>query len=104
MPITVLNLETVTPMFLHGSHNEILELRPPPFKALFRYWWRATVGETKKDLLREREGDLFGHTKKRSPILVRIPVPEPRMPPGDCPPLPHRPNFLREAYLPEGKF
>lgn len=38
---TILNLETVTPMFLHGHDNKILELRPPPFKALFRYWWRA---------------------------------------------------------------
>ena len=77
MPTTQLRLETVTPMFLHGHDSQTLELRPPPFKALFRYWWRATVGETNEDRLREREGDLFGNTKKRSPILVRIPGPVP---------------------------
>lgn len=38
---TILKLETVTTMFLHGYDNKILELRPPPFKALFRYWWRT---------------------------------------------------------------
>ena len=99
-----LELETVTPMFLHGPHNETLELRSPPFKALFRYWWRATVGETNKDRLREREGDLFGNTKKRSPILVRIPRPVPPLTTADYPPLPQRPSFVRNAYLPNGEF
>ncbi len=101
---TDLRLETVTPMFLHGPHNDTLELRPPPFKALFRYWWRATVGETDENRLREREGDLFGNTKKRSPILVRITGPVLSLSTDDYPPLPHKPNFVRKAYLPEGEF
>ena len=79
-------------------------LRPPPFKALFRYWWRATVGEMNEDRLREREGDLFGNTKKRSPILVRIPGPVPLLPTANYPPLPQNPSFVREAYLPNGRF
>ena len=103
MNTTQLNLEIVTPMFLHGPHNEILELRPPPFKALFRYWWRAIVGETNEDVLREREGNLFGNTKKRSPILVRIP-PVLSLSTADYPPLPQNPNFVRNAYLPNGEF
>ena len=37
MNSTQLNLETVTPMFLRGYDKRTPELRPPPFKALFRY-------------------------------------------------------------------
>ena len=60
MKMTLLNLETVTPMFLHGSDNDNLELRPPPFKALFRYWWR-TVQDCEADSLRDNEAKLFGN-------------------------------------------
>lgn len=91
-------------MFLHGPHNETLELRPPPFKALFRYWWRATVGEINEKTLHEREGDLFGNMKKRSPLLVRITGPVLSLSTDDYPPLPHKPKFVRKAYLPEGEF
>ena len=104
MPKANLELETVTPMFLHGPHNDTLELRPPPFKALFRYWWRATVGEVDENILREREGGLFGNTKKRSPILVRILEPVPPLSTADRPPLPQNPSFVRKAYLPNGSF
>lgn len=73
MNTTQLNLEIVTPMFLRGSDKETPELRPPPFKSLFRYWWRAAVGETDVDTLREKEGNLFGNTEGRSPLSIRIP-------------------------------
>ena len=67
-----LNLKTVTPMFLHGHNNKILELRPPPFKALFRYWWR-TVQDCDTDSLRKDEAKLFGSTKGKAPFAIRIP-------------------------------
>ena len=83
-----LNLEIVTPMFLHGSNRKELELRPPPFKALLRYWWRASQAETDINLLRDKESDLFGHTGRKSPLLIRIPGTQaPRK--GDYQPLPH---------------
>lgn len=72
MSRTILNLETVTPMFLHGHDNKILELRPPPFKALFRYWWR-TVQDYKEKPLREAEAKLFGSTDGKAPFSIRIP-------------------------------
>ena len=103
MPTQNLNLEIVTPLFLRGSDNTRLDLRPPPFKALFRYWWRATVGETNADHLRSREGDLFGNTKKRSPLSIRIPV-HPILPSDLRHPLPHSQTFDAQAYLPGGRF
>ena len=62
MNSTQLNLETVTPMFLHG-HDTVLELRPPPFKALFRYWWR-TVQDCDWRSLQKAEADLFWKHKR----------------------------------------
>ncbi len=95
---TILELETVTPMFLRGADNQTPELRPPPFKALFRYWWRAVVGEDENNL-RDKERDLFGNTKKRSPLSVRISG-QASLPSGAYPPLPHNPHFKMLAYLP----
>ena len=67
-----LELETVTPMFLHGHDDKIVELRPPPFKALFRYWWRA-VQDCDTDSLRKKEAKLFGSTDGKAPFSIRIP-------------------------------
>jgi CRISPR-associated protein Cmr1 len=104
MNSTQLKLETVTPMFLRGSDNESLELRPPAFKALFRYWWRAAVVEMDVENLRERESCLFGNTKKRSPLSVRISGLA-ALPTGVYAPLPHKPGaFTSQAYLSNGKF
>ncbi len=104
MNSTQLNLETVTPMFLRGSDNETLDLRPPAFKALFRYWWRAAVGETDVDTLRRTEGDLFGSMKGRSPLSIRIPG-SASPPSGEYAPLPHDPDrFRSQAYKPNENF
>ena len=70
---TQLNLETITPMFLRGYDNEQLELRPPPFKALFRYWWRAAQGFNIANALRDAEAKLFGSTDRKAPFSIYIP-------------------------------
>ncbi len=99
-----LKLETVTPMFLHGADNQTLELRPPPFKALFRYWWRATVGKMNVDNLHKEESRLFGNTQGRSPLSIRIPS-VPALPFDECAPLPHKSgSFKRQAYRPNSTF
>lgn len=104
MNTTQLRLEIVTPMFLRGSDNETPELRPPAFKALFRYWWRTAVGETNLNTLREEEGNLFGNTKGRSPLSIRIRggvAPSS----GEYAPLPHDPGrFQSQALSPNGSF
>lgn len=70
---TQLNLKTVTPMFLRGSDNSTPELRTPPFKSLFRYWWR-TVQDYDVNSLRKNEAELFGSTDVKSPFSLRISV------------------------------
>jgi len=56
-----LTCEIITPMFL-GDAFQSASLRPEPFKALLRYWWRVAAGArftNPRDLL-EEEGKLFG--------------------------------------------
>ena len=94
---TQLNLETVTPMFLHGANK--IELRPPAFKALFRYWWR-TVQDCNADSLRDAEAKLFGSTKSKAPFSIRISS-EMNLISTKYKPLPHRSDnrgFTRDAY------
>ena len=96
---TVLNLETVTPMFLHGENSRNLELRPPPFKSLMRYWWR-TVQDCNVTFLREKEAALFGSTKGKSPFSIRI-LGETKLDRRNYKPLPHRTDnrgFFADAY------
>ena len=121
MNTTELKLETVTPMFLRGHNNRTLELRPPPFKALFRYWWRATQTITNFDALCQAEGELFGNTARKSPLQIRIPNPPKRLKTDQYQPLPHhtggwdcancvgadepcRKNYPSEAYCPGEQF
>jgi len=60
-----------------------VEIRPTGIKSALRFWWRSLNGHLPLDDdnnqavqhgigLRTREGDLFGNTKKRSNILVRV--------------------------------
>jgi CRISPR-associated protein Cmr1 len=97
MTSTQLNLETVTPMFLRGYDNRTLELRPPPFKALFRYWWR-TVQDCDWKSLQEAEGDLFGSTKGKAPFSIRIPGTT-NLNPTQYKALPHKPDNDRRSIM-----
>lgn len=97
MDIIQLELETVTPMFLHGHDNRVVELRPPPFKALFRYWWRA-VQDCEEESLRETEADWFGSTDGKAPFSIRIPEKKDLGVPKKYSPLPHKNAFKMDAY------
>lgn len=119
MHTTQLELEIVTPMFLHGHDPNLLELRPPPFKALFRYWWRASQSITNADNLRKEEGKLFGNTCQRAPLQIRIPSPD-NLESDEHQPLPHhtggkgcvncppgegcRKDYPKDAYCPDQQF
>lgn len=99
MKMTQLNLETVTPMFLHGANTNKIELRPPPFKALFRYWWR-TVQDCEANSLRDKEAKLFGSTKCKAPFSIRISGTT-ELNEKKYKPLPHRTDnrgFKRDSY------
>lgn len=104
MHTTELKLKTVTPMFLHGHNNMIVELRPPPFKALFRYWWR-TVQDCSWKSLREKEAKLFGSTDGKAPFSIRIPEKTNHLgKPIEYSPLPHKNTFRTKAYNVDKKF
>ena len=102
MPTTQLKLETVTPMFLRGADNRTPELRPPAFKALFRYWWRAAQVNTKSGDLRDQEGKRFGNTKRKSPLLIHISGVE-ELNQKDCQPLPHHQGGWNCSNCPSGE-
>ena len=97
MQMTQLELETVTPMFLHGHDNKVLELRPPPFKALFRYWWR-TVQDCNWKSLSEQESALFGSTDRKAPFSLRISGATNLGPAIKYSPLPHKGSAKMDAY------
>ena len=107
MTATIMKLETVTPMFLHGENSRELELRPPPFKSLMRYWWRA-VQDCQANSLRDEEAKLFGSAigsaKGKAPFSIRISGAT-NLETTRYKPLPHRTDnrgFRRDAYK-EGK-
>ncbi len=73
----VVTLETVTPLFLGGANPKGQpELRPPPFRGLMRYWFRALVGGIIGDSdyknLHTLESDVFGSPDKSSKIALRL--------------------------------
>lgn len=64
--------KTVTPLLMNGPYGDFPELRPPGIKASLRFWWRALHGHLSLDQLREQEGRIFGSTKGRSKVLIRV--------------------------------
>ena len=84
LPSLTLTLETVTPLFLGGADNRTPELRPPPFRGLMRYWFRALVGGVLGDgddalkVLRKAEAQVFGSPDDKhgqSAVWVRLSTP-----------------------------
>ncbi len=72
------NIEVLTPMFLGGAEGNA-ELRSPPFKNAFRYWWRLTQGDLSSDKLLAREQSLFGGvnegtTLNMKPVRSRVDI------------------------------
>lgn len=71
-------LQTVTPLFLAGADQSTAELRPPTFRGLMRYWYRALAGGivgtdgNGLKLVAEQEANIFGATDKGSSVIVTI--------------------------------
>jgi len=104
MHTTRYTLETVTPLFLRGPDGETPELRPPSFKGMLRYWWRA-LHPMPVDDLRAAEGRRFGSAGNagggQSPVRLRL-----RNRDLDCDkylPVPTH-DFERCAYSPNQQF
>ncbi|MFP3870971.1 MAG: type III-B CRISPR module RAMP protein Cmr1 [Syntrophobacteria bacterium] len=78
-------LETVTPLFLGGADGRTPELRPPPFRGMMRYWFRALAGGVVGDdgqalkTIRQKEAEIFGSPDEKcglSAVWVRLSTPD----------------------------
>ncbi len=71
-------LETVTPLFLGGAKpkDEPPELRPPAFRGVMRYWWRAAlggvIGDRNLEGLHKLETVVFGSVGYGSSVALRL--------------------------------
>ncbi len=69
------DLETITPLFMAGADGKTPELRPPSFKGMMRFWWRAMRADDDWKQLSKDEAKIFGGTGKgegKSKISIRI--------------------------------
>jgi len=69
------DLETITPLFMAGADGRTPELRPPSFKGMMRFWWRAMRMEDDIQTLSANEAILFGGAAEgqgKSDIAIRI--------------------------------
>jgi CRISPR-associated protein Cmr1 len=57
---------------MHGADGKSAELRPASIKGILRFWWRAIHGNLSLKDLHEQEGEIFGSTKERSKVNLRI--------------------------------
>jgi CRISPR-associated protein Cmr1 len=65
--------KTTTPLVMNGAYgNNDPELRPPGIKASLRFWWRALNGHLLLTQLKEQEAAIFGSTKGRSKVIIRV--------------------------------
>ena len=99
------DVETISPMFLRGADGDTPELRPPSFKGMLRYWWRAAKVLPVREL-HEQEGRIFGSaagdTGRRSTVTLRLEK-EKDLQYSAHQPVPHR-NFRLSAFDPGQKF
>jgi len=59
-------------MLMHGADGASAELRPASIKGILRFWWRAIHGNLPLEELHKQEGEIFGSTKERSKVNLRI--------------------------------
>lgn len=86
------DLETITPLFMAGADGKTPELRPPSFKGMMRFWWRAMRSDDDWKQLAKDEAIIFGGTGKgegKSKISIRVENNKPST--KSYNPLPHKP-------------
>lgn len=98
-------LETVTPLFLAGAEPRAEpELRPPAFRGVLRYWFRAAAGGVIGDQnlagLHRLESSIFGDTTRASPVVLRLGPIEGSWVPERVSILPHRSGGAQRLALP----
>lgn len=64
-----------TPAFIQGASGSSPELRPPSFKGILRFWWRALAWSRlggDQAAIRAAESQLFGDTSGQAGVRLRI--------------------------------
>lgn len=72
-----ITIKLITPTFLYGFRQSEPEFRPPSFKGILRYWWRASNPNKDTKVLYEKEKNVFGGTtyeNQKSKVKI-IPIP-----------------------------
>ena len=97
-------VETLSPMFLRGADGDTPELRPPSFKGMLRYWWRAAKVLPVPEL-HALESQVFGGASgnegQRSTVTIRLR--HDAFATNQHKPVPHR-GFRLEAFNPGQRF
>lgn len=99
-------LKTITPLFMHGPDGESAELRPPSFKGVIRYWWRA-LKVLPLSKLQTQEAKLFGSAggdqdARQSTVTLRVRHDE--LSRDDYYPVPRKEFFTFEGFEPGQQF
>lgn len=68
-------LQVVTPLFLSGADQQVVEPRPPSIRGALRFWFRAMMGGVmggRWDEVRKLESLIWGDTKQASRVRIRV--------------------------------
>lgn len=100
----IFTCKTITPLVMNGAYGDIPELRPPGIKASLRFWWRALHGHLSLNELKAKESAIFGSTKIRSKVLIRIDEGIDESKKAKTSLLPHKGGSEVPAYITSGNF
>lgn len=101
MQLIKFECESITPMFMYGADGSTPELRPASIKGVLRFWWRAIHGNLSLKELHEKEGEIFGSTKRKSSFTIRVVE---NLECGDFQYLPHKSDSTKKAFSPNQTF
>lgn len=64
----------VTPLFISGADQNKADLRPPSFKGVLRFWYRATALPVMKSWIKvqQKEREIFGSTEGQARFMLNI--------------------------------
>lgn len=64
--------EVISPLVMNGGEKNETEIRAPSIKGWLRFWWRAVQGHDNKEILRNREAEIFGATWEKSSFSIKV--------------------------------
>lgn len=90
MKVVDVELEVITPMFSYGNNQKFPEIRITEIKSLMRSTFRELYQFKSISDMKEKEKNLFGNTKVKSPIRIKLKTKDIKNEYADM--LPHKEN------------